>query len=233
MRKTIYIVEDDPFISEELKLIIESLGYEVIGNSDQEIQATKEILNMKPNLVCLDIDLGDGGNGFNIAKNIVSNTRTSILFITSFFDEITLSQARQYNPKGYIVKPFRDVDIKTNLALAFYEAPIIINSTKEDLFIRKDGEILRINPDNITHLQGEDNYTSVFILDQPRIVTSTTLKKMEEKLESYGFIRVHKSFVVNMKHIQGLNGNTIYLNGESYPIGKAFKQQLLDKITVL
>lgn len=233
MRKKIYIVEDDPFIAEELKLIIENLGYEVVGGSDKEEQAIKEIGKLDPHLVCLDVDLGKGGSGFNVAKWINESHSANFLFITSFFDEITISEAKNYGPKGYIVKPFRDVDIKSNLALAFYASNTTPDIPKEDLFIRKDGEIVRVDPEKITHLKGEDNYTSVFIEGEARIMTSTTLKKMEEKLEPFGFIRIHKSYVVNISHLEGLNGNALYVDGKSFPIGKAYKQQLMSKITVL
>lgn len=233
MRKTIYIVEDDPFISEELKLIIEQLGYAVVGFCDNEEMAKKEINQLKPDLVCLDVDLGRGGSGFEVARWIRSVQTTSIVFITSFFDEITLSEAKTHQPQGYIVKPFRDVDIKSSLAFAFYQKSGVSSGRAEELFIRKEGEITRVDPNTISHLKGEDNYTSIFIQSEGRIITSTTLRKMEEKLIPFGFIRIHKSYVVNIKHIEGLSGNVLYINGESFPIGKAYKQLLLDKITVL
>ena len=192
MKKKIYIVEDDPFIAEELKLIIQNLGYEVVGGSNNEETAIKEIDKLNPNLICLDVDLEKGGSGFNVAKWINENRPTPFLFITSFFDEVTISQAKEFGPKGYIVKPFRDVDIKSNLALAFYTDANKSTPISEDLFIRKEGDVVRLNPDEIIYLKGEDNYTSIFLKNNERIMTSTTLKKMEEKLTAFGFIRIHK-----------------------------------------
>jgi DNA-binding LytR/AlgR family response regulator len=233
MRKRIFIVEDDIFIKEELKLIIEGLGYEVLGEASDEESAKKGIKQTQPDLVCLDIDLGDGGSGFNVAQWINDSAPTAFLFITSFFDEVTIAEARAFGPKGYIVKPFRDVDIKSNLALAFYAAPETSSSPAEDLFIRKDGDIVRIQPDEIVYLKGEDNYTSVFMDNDERIMTSTTLKKMEEKLVPFGFVRIHKSYVANVKHIRGFNGNMVFVGAHSFPIGKAYKQNLLSQITIL
>ena len=172
-------------------------------------------------------------NVTDIAKWINENRPTPFLFITSFFDEVTISQAKEFGPKGYIVKPFRDVDIKSNLALAFYTDANKSTPISEDLFIRKEGDVVRLNPDEIIYLKGEDNYTSIFLKNNERIMTSTTLKKMEEKLTAFGFIRIHKSYVVNIKQINGFNGNLVFIGNNTFPIGKAYRKGLMSKITIL
>ena len=106
MHKKIFIVEDDIFIAEELKAVIELLGYQIAGHSANEQEAIQLITKLKPDLVCLDIDLGKGGSGLHVAKHLHQNNTAPFLFITSMFDEFTISQARSFMPLGYIVKPF-------------------------------------------------------------------------------------------------------------------------------
>jgi len=235
LSKKILIVEDDPLISEELSLIIGSLGYEVVGIVNNETDALTAVQKESPDLVCLDIDLKAGGSGFNVASKL----EVPFLFITSFFDEMTLAKAKDYDPYSYIVKPFRDIDIKSNLSLAFFkiesqqgEKPAAVGKP-EELFIRKDGEAFRIDSDEILYLKGEDNYSVLHMANGSKHMTSTTLKKMTEKLEPYGFIRVHKSYSVSIAKVTGFQGSTIYLTEKAIPIGKAFRSNLRARFTVL
>jgi DNA-binding LytR/AlgR family response regulator len=234
--KKILIVEDETLISEELSLIIQSLGYEVVGIANNESDALALVQKENPDLVCLDIDLKAGGSGFNIASKL----EIPFLFITSFFDEITLAKAKDYSPYSYIVKPFRDIDIKSNLSLAFFKIesqietkPSSVVGKKEELFIKKDGEAFRIDSSEILYLKGEDNYSVLHMTDGSKHMTSTTLKKMNEKLEPFGFIRVHKSYSVSIAKVTGFQGSTIYLTEKAIPIGKAFRSNLRDRFTVL
>jgi len=237
MQKKIIIVEDDDFITEELIAVIESLGYKVLAHTDTESEAIKLITKLKPDLVCLDIDLGQGGSGLNVADHLVTFNLSPFLFISSFFDEVTLATAGRYKPLGYIVKPFRDVDIKSNLSLAFYKMASYdraqSDTIKEDLFIRKDREVMRVQPDTILYIKGEDNYSNIFLEDGTTSMISTTLKKIYSKISDYGFIRVHKSYVVNLTKITGFNGTTLYLTADLIPIGRAYRSELMQRLTIL
>lgn len=235
LKKSIFIVEDDPFIAEELAIVIGGFGYEVLGIAHSEVEAEKFISQTTPDLVCLDIDLGSGGSGFTVASQLQVK-KIPLLFITSYVDEVTFSAARNYQPLAYIVKPYKDVDIKINLALAFHQAksaPQDPATNPEDLFARKDGEIVRVDPDSIQYLKGDDNYTHIFLDNGEKLLASSTLKKMDDKLQGYGFIRIHKSFIVPIKGISGLSGNTVFVREKPFPIGKSYKQQLMSKITIL
>ena len=92
-----------------------------MGIAHSEGEAQTFIAENTPDLVCLDIDLGSGGSGFTVASHLQSK-KIPLLFITSYVDEVTFSAARGYQPLAYIVKPYKDVDIKINIALAFHQA---------------------------------------------------------------------------------------------------------------
>jgi len=236
LNRSIFIVEDDVFVLEELKLIIEQCGYAVVGTSNSAVDATVAIQKLQPDLICLDIDLGTGGNGFDVAKNLTPNHKGRVLFITAFYDETTISQAKLYNPLGYIVKPFRDVDIKSNLSLAFHK--LLSEQQKPEtasdaLFVRERSEVVRIAPSAIAYVRGEDNYSRLVYENGERTLTSATLKKMEEKLIPYGFVRVHKSYLVSLDKIRTLSGTTLYVGDKAIPIGKSYRHGLLEKITIL
>ena len=237
MHKQILIVEDDPFIAAELRAVIEGYGYQVIGHADTQKDAISQITKLKPDLVCLDIDLGQGGSGLEVAQHLHKHMLSPFLFISSFFDEVTIGQARAFMPLGYIVKPFRDVDIKSNLSLAFHKIahskPAQNPIVKEDLFIRKDRDVVRVKPNTIVYIKGEDNYSKIFLEDGSKSMSSTTLKKIYDKIADYGFVRVHKSYVVNISRINGFNGTTLYVGAELIPIGRAYRADLMNRMTIL
>jgi DNA-binding LytR/AlgR family response regulator len=64
-------------------------------------------------------------------------------------------------------------------------------------------------------------------------MSSTTLKKIYDKIADYGFVRVHKSYVVNISRINGFNGTTLYVGAELIPIGRAYRADLMNRMTIL
>ena len=236
MNTRIYIVEDDVFIADELTQLIQSFGYEVVGQSTNEKDALVEIAKCQPNLVCLDINLGQEGNGFNVAKRL-NELQIPFVFVSSYFDENTISTARSFHPISYIIKPFRDKDLKVALALAFYKMDepksVIHEHSEKELFLKLDGDLVKINVDEVDYLKGEDNYTLIQLANGKKTMTSITLKKMEEKLAPLGFIRIHKSYVVSVKKISRISGNLVYINEKALPIGNAYRSALLSHLVVI
>ena len=112
MKPNILIAEDDIFISEHLKQILNKLGYGVCGIVGSYDQAEAFInKNKLPDLALLDIRMHKEDQGIKIAK-LLKTKDVPFIFITSFSDQKTLKSALEQEPKGYILKPFTPEDIK-------------------------------------------------------------------------------------------------------------------------
>lgn len=119
----VLILEDEPIIAEDLYSLLETSNFKIAGLSHHGEEALDMLKSRDPNFAILDINLGGGMTGLDVAEVIHIKYNIPYIFLTSFDDEATLEEAQKYAPYGYIVKPFQDrtllATIKT--ALSNYE----------------------------------------------------------------------------------------------------------------
>lgn len=119
MNKKLLIVEDERLVAEDLKNTVSGFKYSVVGiasSGDDAIAMAKEF---EPDLILMDIMLEGSMTGIEAAKKIYETQHTPIIFLTAYADEETLEGAIEANPYAYLIKPFRDRDLKITLKMAF------------------------------------------------------------------------------------------------------------------
>jgi DNA-binding response OmpR family regulator len=117
---TILIVEDEPIIAADVKILCEKAGHivpEVIDSGEEVIQ---KVSSIKPDLVLLDIALAGTLSGLQVAE-FLQKIKLQFIFITSFMDETTLSNVQRLQPAAYIVKPFQENNLLANIDLALFK----------------------------------------------------------------------------------------------------------------
>lgn len=125
LQKTkILIVEDDGIIAEDLNSLLIEKGYSIVGVAHNGSDALDMLVTRNPDFALLDINLGSGISGLEIAKFIHEKFKLPYIFLTSFDDEQTLQQAQSFGPYGYIVKPYQERTLLTTIktALANFKA---------------------------------------------------------------------------------------------------------------
>lgn len=115
----VLVVEDDPVISTDIQSLLRSEGYQVVGVAKNALRAYDLLKVAKPDLAILDIYLGTGPGGIEIAEAIHEHYHIPYIFLTSYADEATLNAAQEHGPYGYLVKPFQDRTLLTTLAVAW------------------------------------------------------------------------------------------------------------------
>lgn len=119
--KTILVVEDEVVIAMDLQATLIDLGYAVPEIITSGLEAVQKALTIKPDLVLMDIHLGDEIDGIDAAAKIVELLEIPIVYLTAYADEETLKRARQTQPFGYVLKPFEPKELQANLEIAFYK----------------------------------------------------------------------------------------------------------------
>ncbi len=114
----ILIVEDDPIIAKDIQLLLQTENYQVIAIAHDGVTALDLIAIHQPNLILLDIHLGTGITGIEVAEIIQEKYKIPFIFLTSYSDEATLAAAVEQGPYGYLVKPFQDKTLLTTITLA-------------------------------------------------------------------------------------------------------------------
>ena len=119
--KRVLIVEDEGIIAAEIESTLEMLGYTVCGKAMNGDKALDLFRNSNPDIALLDINIKGSMTGIDLAKIIRAKYNFPFVFLTSYSDLNTLEQVQETLPYGYIVKPFSDKDLRSNLELALYK----------------------------------------------------------------------------------------------------------------
>ena len=232
----ILIVEDEPLIADDIAFILEDESYTVVGKAIDTEEAITLIEQEKPDMILLDISLeGDDEDGIDLAHIINEKYQIPFVFITSHSDKLTINRVKKTNPCGFIVKPFKAPEIISTLSIALYKNRV--NTPKDNtetgsFFVKQGHDLVKIQFDEILYVKAEDNYTSI-VTENNDILASLNLKAITEKLPEKQFVRVHRSYLVNLKKIIRISHRFVIVGSHEVPIGKKHYQILQDYITTL
>lgn len=241
----ILIVEDEPLIAEDLRAHLEELGYDVCAVCGNALDAMSEVAARKPDLLLLDINLGGGADGVQLAERVKSKHGVPFIFVTSHSDKATLERVKPLRPAGFIIKPFDENDLRTQieLALARYANDVEATAAPTDaqrndfviadsIFIREKGKLLKVAIDDIHYAEADDNYVTLHTPAKKYVITST-LGAVEEKLRSPHHLRIHRSYLVDTRRITAVEEGYVRIGAQSLPVGKTHKDALMARIRTL
>ena len=241
----ILIVEDNVIIADDMQSMLEEIGYEIVDNVIVYEQAIEVLKNKHVDLVLIDIILASDKTGIDLGKHIRENYNIPFIFVTSNSDRATVENAKMVKPNGYLVKPFEQQDLYTSIEIALSnfdyeqkvesngaaaengEATITGNSVlKDSIFVKKQHLYYRIQFEDIQFIKADNVYLEVNTIDKKFLVRSP-LKDYLEKLPKHKFYRAHKSYIVNVDHIDAINSKDIMINNTLIPISKDFKEFII------
>ncbi|MGB0916526.1 MAG: LytR/AlgR family response regulator transcription factor [Flavobacteriales bacterium] len=231
MSNKILIVEDEPLLADDIEAILEDAGYEVVGIAAKGEHALQMIENTSPDMVLLDISIDGDMDGIMLAEKINTHFGVPFVFLTSHTDKLTINRVKQTHPAGFIVKPFTEKSVLSNVEIAMYkEAPT--TQLYDELFVRDGNAWVKVKFDDILYAQAYDNYTLVFVKDKKFTITHT-LKTVEGKLPSDQFARIHRSYVINLNAIKKILEGSVEIADKQIPIGRTYQHFLLSKLNKL
>jgi CheY-like chemotaxis protein len=114
----ILLVEDDDVIAKVADWRLKNLGYEVCGRATTGAEAMELVVNNRPDLVLMDINIRGDVDGIETARMIKNGFNIPVVYVTSHSDGPTLERAKATKPDGFIVKPFEDNDLRVAIELA-------------------------------------------------------------------------------------------------------------------
>ncbi len=231
--KSILIVEDEPLIADDIALTLSEKGYRISGNVDNAEEAFLTLSKKSTDLALLDIQIKGPKDGIALAREIRSRYQLPFIYLTSYYDAKTLERAKATEPEGYIVKPFDEKDLVINIEMALYKKRNHRTDLNPDkFFVKKNNEMVSLDVSDILYIEAFDNYAKVVTAKEKHIV-SHTLKSVEQKLEGKGFVRIHRSFLVNFQKISSITEGSLLLGLHKLPLGHSHREELMAHITLL
>jgi diguanylate cyclase (GGDEF)-like protein/PAS domain S-box-containing protein len=120
----ILVVEDEKIISLDLQRRLEKFGYQVVGLAATGTDAVEKAQSLIPDIILMDIMLGGDIDGIEAAKQVKQELGIPVIFLTAFADETTLARAKEAEPYGYVLKPFKERELYTTIDIALYKSDI-------------------------------------------------------------------------------------------------------------
>jgi DNA-binding LytR/AlgR family response regulator len=236
MNKSIAIVEDDVFVARDLEELLGELGYIVSFVAHSAGDAIHKIKDKKPELVLMDIQLNDAIDGVHLAGIFKTEYKIPVIFTTAFSDAKTLERVKNVSPFGYIIKPYAEANIRVAVELAFTR--ISEEKAKGDLntddycFINSVNGMIKIATEDILYIEAFDYYSNVFTATE-KILAKMTLKEVLDALNNKDLLRIHKSYAVNVRHVTKIKYNEVYIGAVKIPIGRAYKDEVMQKLHIV
>ncbi len=240
----ILIVEDNVIIADDMQSMLEEIGYEIVDNVIVYEQAEEVLKTQQVDLVLIDIILASDRTGIDLGKHIREKYDIPFIFVTSNSDRATVESAKTVKPNGYLVKPFEQQDLYTSIeialanftygtgtnkqedALSQEDVPMSNSVLKDSIFVKKQHLYYRIQFGDIQFIKADNVYLEVNTVDKKFLVRSP-LKDYLQKLPKNKFYRAHKSYIVNVDHIDAINSKDIMINNNLIPISKDFKEFII------
>ncbi len=234
----ILIVEDEMLIAANIAMQLENIGYEILGITPRGEEAIKIAQNDKPDLILMDINLKGELDGIKTAIAIQKNSATPIIYLTANTDDSNFQRAKATNPYAFISKPFKKLDLQHAIELAS-ERILQENSEQkannekfvlEDrIFVKQNELMCKILIQDILYLEADRNYCQVYTHDKNYLLVNT-LKNMEDKLPADSFQRIHRSFIVNLNHVNEFNHNHLTVGNKILPMSKELRAALVARL---
>ncbi len=157
---SILVVEDEVLVARDIKSRLTRMGYEVLGVASRGLEAIEKALDLRPDLILMDINLRDEMDGIEAAMKIRSQFEVPIIFCTAYSNEETLERAKISEPYGYVLKPFDNRELEINIEIALYKhkTELDLSETRQRLDATltnvsdgviaadKEGKIYLLNP---------------------------------------------------------------------------------------
>ena len=229
------IIDDEPLALELLEDFISKIPFlELAGSCSNGFEATTILQEQKIDLIFTDIEMPDF-SGIDFIKSL--DYKPMFIFTTAYSHYAV--EGFNLNAIDYLIKPipfhrFLKAATRALNSLNPKEKEVLSTlsqeTTQQFIFVKSEYENLKINLSDIKYVEGLKDYIKIYTHADKPILTLNSLKNFEERLGKLNFIRVHKSYIISLKHIHSVQRNRIIIDNKWIPIGLNYKDDFIKKI---
>ncbi|GAB3913948.1 hypothetical protein GCM10028803_58630 [Larkinella knui] len=248
-RIRILIIEDEGILALDLSDQLEDDGYQVAGIASNGRKAIEIFREHPVDLVLCDINIRGEMDGIQTCEELCKIRPVPLIYITSQTDRNTVLRAKQTYPAAYIAKPFDTDALRLAIEMAlnnFSRIPVLEQSQTEPpahtpesadpkphrnepflklgdmLFIKQNYQFIKVPLREVLYLEADDIHTAVVTAGKKYVIRQA-FSTILERLNHPRLARIHRSFAVNMDHIDSFSDTEIRIGGQSLPLGRNYK----------
>ena len=232
-------IDDEPLALQKLVAYIKKIPYlELVAQCHSAIEAQKVIDQQQIDAIFLDINMPDL-NGLDFAKSMEQNhSRGPIMVFTTAYSEYAI-EGYKANAVGYLLKPYGFDEFEAaaqkvkDIAEIRQQAMTDVTTQVDDdgtIFVKSDYKIVRMNIKNIRYIEAMSEYLRFCCDDRSKpVIVLLSMKKIEEHLPSNMFMRIHRSYIINLNKICEVKKNHVVIEDDvSLPIGDNYKDTFMN-----
>ncbi|MBB3697110.1 LytTR family transcriptional regulator DNA-binding domain-containing protein [Flammeovirga yaeyamensis] len=230
MSKMNCVVIDDEMIAREgIAGYVKEIPYlNLVGKCKSTFELDEVLMQQKVDLIFLDIEM-PGLTGIDWLKHA---DHPPIVIFTTAHREFALD-GFELNATDYLLKPITLPRFSKAVAKAYKtwgQSHAIEEENLTSFFIKEDNQTVKIQVADITHVEAAVDYIYIHTIHK-RHMTLFSMKQVEEQLPKEQFLRIHRSFIVNIDYVEAIEGKMLQVNGKQLGISRGLYQEVYDKIT--
>jgi DNA-binding LytR/AlgR family response regulator len=246
----ILVIEDEAVLAMYVSDLLEMQGYEVVGVADNGREALTIYQQNRVDLILCDINLKGDWDGIETIRRILTFKPVPVIYLTAQVDKETVDRAKETFPAAYLTKPIRPDNLQIAVDLAIHNfvlrrKPVVAEpETKtaihdkdthgreailridDQVFIKHNYQFVRISLNDIITLEADNTHTTILTKNQ-KFTIRLTLGNTLDRLDFHSLVRVHRSFVVNVKHLKGFNEREVFVDTSTIPLGQQYKDDFM------
>ncbi len=221
-------IDDEPLALKQIsKYISQMPDLELVGSCQSAIEAQKLVSEGEIDAMFIDINMPDL-NGLDFVRSL---EQPPMVVFTTAYAEYAL-EGYKVNAVDYLLKPFGLEDMKKTTDKLKKQYDLInsamVSGVDEDnaIYIKTDYKIVRIEISSIRYIEAMSEYLRIYTEDSPKaLVALLSMKRMDEHLKNHKFMRIHRSYIINLRKIKEVSRSHVSLDAEtSLPIGDMYKE---------
>lgn len=227
----ILIVEDEALIADQLAVILEREGYSISAIVDEAEEVFDVLEREAVDLIFLDINLAGSMDGIDLAHQLNLKYSIPFLFLSSNTDPGTLKRMSVTQPLSFLTKPFQKEAVLAVLELAKQQVKAAPSPEKSDHIFVKNGHLWeKVRLSELQYIEAQDNYIALHT-SMGRKMVLMSMKTVEEQLDERQFVRIHRSYIVNLDAIDTVGPKHILLGSNELPLSASGKDLLMARIS--
>src|SRR6187401_3223178 len=234
MKLRCLLIDDEPPALKVLASYISSIhGLEIAGQCSNAIDALTVLHQKTVDVIFLDIKM-PRLLGTDFLKNLSHPPK--VIFVTAYREYAV--EGFELDAVDYLVKPvsferFFKAITKLNRLLGREISSLIPNDTPNPgafVYLKVDRDMKKVFVNDILYIESWKDYIKIFLVNGKNLIVKQTITAMENLLSEHKFMRVHRSYMVSLNKISGYNGISVQLETKEIPIGRLYKQSVMEKL---
>lgn len=228
-------IDDEPLALQQLANYIKKIPFlELVGECRSAAEAKQIMEQDIIDAIFIDINMPDL-NGLDFVRSLIA---PPMVVFTTAYSEYAID-GYKVNAIDYLLKPFgldemqraanklkKQYDLTRTATIS--QQPALVSDIDDDdaLFLKTEHRIVRVKVSDIRYIEGMSEYLKIHLANgQKPLVVLLSMKKMEERLPANSFMRIHRSYIINLKMIQEVNKNRVIMDADTYlPIGDLYRE---------